>query len=201
MILFPDPWHKARHNKRRLIQDDFTAELVRVLKPGGRLRFVTDWKDYADWALERLFPFSTFRSKIQPGNYCVLGCGAPFGNTPVVDVNGDVYPCIYLVGIKRYNQGNVLSGSYPDPAVALRLVEELHVDQRPDCKGCSWRYLCGGGCPVQMLAIAGRSDLSPKAQDYCERINCEYTKKVLEVLLWEYAEQAEQQANNQNRRD
>ncbi|MGA0544596.1 tRNA (guanosine(46)-N7)-methyltransferase TrmB [Brevundimonas sp. VNH65] len=53
MILFPDPWHKARHNKRRLVQDDFTAELVRVLKPGGRLRFVTDWKDYADWALER----------------------------------------------------------------------------------------------------------------------------------------------------
>ena len=53
MILFPDPWHKARHNKRRLVQDDFVAELARVLKPGGRLRFVTDWKDYADWALER----------------------------------------------------------------------------------------------------------------------------------------------------
>jgi tRNA (guanine-N7-)-methyltransferase len=53
MILFPDPWHKARHNKRRLVQDDFAAEIVRLLKPGGRLRFVTDWKDYADWALER----------------------------------------------------------------------------------------------------------------------------------------------------
>jgi tRNA (guanine-N7-)-methyltransferase len=53
MILFPDPWHKARHNKRRLVQDEFVADLVRVLKPGGRLRFVTDWKDYADWALER----------------------------------------------------------------------------------------------------------------------------------------------------
>ena len=53
MILFPDPWHKARHNKRRLVQDDFAAALARVLKPGGRLRFVTDWKDYADWALER----------------------------------------------------------------------------------------------------------------------------------------------------
>jgi tRNA (guanine-N7-)-methyltransferase len=53
MILFPDPWHKVRHNKRRLIQDDFVAALVRVLKPGGRLRFVTDWKDYAEWALER----------------------------------------------------------------------------------------------------------------------------------------------------
>ena len=53
MILFPDPWHKARHNKRRLIQPDFALALARVLKPGGRLRFVTDWKDYADWALER----------------------------------------------------------------------------------------------------------------------------------------------------
>ena len=53
MILFPDPWHKVRHNKRRLIQSEFVAELTRVLKPGGRLRFVTDWKDYASWALER----------------------------------------------------------------------------------------------------------------------------------------------------
>ena len=53
MILFPDPWHKARHNKRRLVQDEFAMALARKLKPGGRLRFVTDWKDYADWALER----------------------------------------------------------------------------------------------------------------------------------------------------
>ena len=54
LILFPDPWHKARHNKRRLIQDETAQAFVRILKPGGRLRFVTDWKDYADWALERL---------------------------------------------------------------------------------------------------------------------------------------------------
>jgi tRNA (guanine-N7-)-methyltransferase len=53
MILFPDPWHKARHNKRRLVQDELAIEIARLLKPGGRLRFVTDWKDYADWALER----------------------------------------------------------------------------------------------------------------------------------------------------
>ena len=53
MILFPDPWHKVRHNKRRLIQPEFVMELTRVLKPGGRLRFVTDWKDYASWSLER----------------------------------------------------------------------------------------------------------------------------------------------------
>lgn len=53
MILFPDPWPKGRHHKRRLVQDETAREFARVLKPGGRLRFVTDWKDYADWALER----------------------------------------------------------------------------------------------------------------------------------------------------
>jgi tRNA (guanine-N7-)-methyltransferase len=53
-ILFPDPWPKARHHKRRLVQEDFVADLARILEPGGRLRFATDWADYADWALERI---------------------------------------------------------------------------------------------------------------------------------------------------
>ena len=53
MILFPDPWHKARHNKRRLVQDETAAGIARLLKPGGVVRFVTDWADYAEWALER----------------------------------------------------------------------------------------------------------------------------------------------------
>ena len=54
MILFPDPWHKARHNKRRFLQDETAVEIARLLKPGGKVRFVTDWLDYAEWALERL---------------------------------------------------------------------------------------------------------------------------------------------------
>lgn len=52
-ILFPDPWPKARHHKRRIVQTDMIAELARVLKSGGRLRFATDVAGYADWALER----------------------------------------------------------------------------------------------------------------------------------------------------
>ena len=53
-ILFPDPWQKARHHKRRLIQPAFVEDLARVLKPGGRFRFATDWSNYADWTLERM---------------------------------------------------------------------------------------------------------------------------------------------------
>jgi tRNA (guanine-N7-)-methyltransferase len=52
-ILFPDPWPKSRHHKRRLIQPEVIAQLARVLKPGGCLRFATDWADYADWTLQR----------------------------------------------------------------------------------------------------------------------------------------------------
>ena len=52
-ILFPDPWPKTRHHKRRLIQDESIAPFVAKLKPGGRLRFATDVVHYADWALER----------------------------------------------------------------------------------------------------------------------------------------------------
>jgi tRNA (guanine-N7-)-methyltransferase len=52
-ILFPDPWPKARHHKRRLIQTETVRELTRTLKPDGVLRFATDWADYADWALAR----------------------------------------------------------------------------------------------------------------------------------------------------
>jgi tRNA (guanine-N7-)-methyltransferase len=51
-ILFPDPWPKTKHHKRRLIQAGFVAELARVVKPGGEVRFATDWAHYAAWTLE-----------------------------------------------------------------------------------------------------------------------------------------------------
>jgi tRNA (guanine-N7-)-methyltransferase len=46
-LLFPDPWPKKRHHKRRLVQPRFVAEIARVLKPGGFLHVATDWADYA----------------------------------------------------------------------------------------------------------------------------------------------------------
>ena len=54
IVLFPDPWPKTRHHKRRLVGPAFADEAARVLAPGGRLRFATDWADYADQALEVL---------------------------------------------------------------------------------------------------------------------------------------------------
>lgn len=53
-IYFPDPWHKARHHKRRLIQPKFVALLVSRLKPGAYLHLATDWQNYAEQMLEVL---------------------------------------------------------------------------------------------------------------------------------------------------
>lgn len=46
-IFFPDPWHKNRHNKRRLVKPGFGATVARVLEDDGMLRLATDWEDYA----------------------------------------------------------------------------------------------------------------------------------------------------------
>ena len=53
-IFFPDPWHKKKHNKRRLIQSPLIAKLAARLKPGAYLHCATDWQPYAEQILEVL---------------------------------------------------------------------------------------------------------------------------------------------------
>jgi len=51
-IFFPDPWHKKRHNKRRLIRAEFLHKIAAKLKNNAYLHIATDWEDYALWILE-----------------------------------------------------------------------------------------------------------------------------------------------------
>jgi tRNA (guanine-N7-)-methyltransferase len=60
-VLFPDPWPKTRHHKRRVIQAETVAELARLLKPGGGLRFASDVAHYVDWALALFLANPAFR--------------------------------------------------------------------------------------------------------------------------------------------
>jgi tRNA (guanine-N7-)-methyltransferase len=60
-VLFPDPWPKARHHKRRLIQPETAVALARVMRPGARLRFASDWADYVNDALATLRAEPAFR--------------------------------------------------------------------------------------------------------------------------------------------
>lgn len=67
-LLYPDPWPKLRHHKRRFVSPTTLAELARVLKPGSIFRFATDIEDYADWTLAHILRAPTFRfAPARPG--------------------------------------------------------------------------------------------------------------------------------------
>jgi tRNA (guanine-N7-)-methyltransferase len=53
-LVYPDPWPKRRHWKRRFVQERTIADMARILRPGGEFRFVTDIPDYAAWTLARM---------------------------------------------------------------------------------------------------------------------------------------------------
>ncbi len=100
-ILFPDPWPKTRHNKRRIINRAFLDDVHRLLKPGGRLFFASDIIDYVDWSLTRLRRHGGF-------DFCLLTPGS--WRQPPVDWPGTRYeqkahkagrPCHYFEFIRR----------------------------------------------------------------------------------------------------
>lgn len=69
MLFFPDPWHKARHHKRRIVQAAF-AELVRQkLKVGGVLHMATDWEPYAEYMLEVMNAAPGYQNLAADGQY------------------------------------------------------------------------------------------------------------------------------------
>ena len=70
-IFFPDPWHKSRHHKRRLIQSPFVQRLAQHIKPGGYLHLATDWQPYAEQMLAVLSaePLLTNTASAATGGY------------------------------------------------------------------------------------------------------------------------------------
>ena len=68
-IYFPDPWHKKRHSKRRLIQPGFAKLLARKLAPGGLLHLATDWEPYAEHMWDVLDAEPALENRAGPRDY------------------------------------------------------------------------------------------------------------------------------------
>ncbi len=60
LLFFPDPWHKKRHHKRRIVNPLFRDLVFRGLKVGGVVHMATDWQDYAEWIAEQFLGDSRF---------------------------------------------------------------------------------------------------------------------------------------------
>lgn len=61
-LFFPDPWHKKKHNKRRIVQDAFIEQVAKKLKPNGVFHLATDWEDYAEHMLSVLNNSELFKN-------------------------------------------------------------------------------------------------------------------------------------------
>ncbi|MGM0632915.1 MAG: tRNA (guanosine(46)-N7)-methyltransferase TrmB [Pseudomonadota bacterium] len=68
-VFFPDPWHKKKHHKRRLIQPAFVRQLTTRLKPGGLLHLATDWTHYAEHMMEVLSAEPALENTAGEGQY------------------------------------------------------------------------------------------------------------------------------------
>lgn len=69
MVFFPDPWHKKKHNKRRLIQHEFVQRIRHKLRVGGILHLATDWENYAEHMLEVMNDAEGFANTQEQGGY------------------------------------------------------------------------------------------------------------------------------------
>jgi tRNA (guanine-N7-)-methyltransferase len=70
LLFFPDPWHKKRHHKRRIVNRKFRDLVHRALKPGGVIHVATDWQDYAEWIAEQFLGDDRFANQGDASGYC-----------------------------------------------------------------------------------------------------------------------------------
>ena len=68
-LFFPDPWHKKRHHKRRIVQPAFVELIAAKLKPGGHFHMATDWENYAEQMLEVMEASERFENSAGAGHY------------------------------------------------------------------------------------------------------------------------------------
>ena len=69
LLFFPDPWHKKRHNKRRLVQPEFIELLLKKLNTSAELHFATDWQAYAEHMMEVLEANPCLENMLGAQNY------------------------------------------------------------------------------------------------------------------------------------
>jgi tRNA (guanine-N7-)-methyltransferase len=68
-LFFPDPWHKKRHHKRRIVQADFVQKLRSKLAIGGVFHMATDWENYAEHMLEVMSVAEGFKNQSETNDY------------------------------------------------------------------------------------------------------------------------------------
>ncbi|MFC4223366.1 tRNA (guanosine(46)-N7)-methyltransferase TrmB [Lysinibacter cavernae] len=125
---FPDPWHKKRHNKRRLVRDSFTPLVARTLRSGGLWRLSTDWSGYAEQMREVLDRTPQFEN-VHSGER--VGADSPLTQARQSGVDREVSDEIDTVGgwAPRF-EGRVVTSFENKAHVAGRIIFDLTYRRR-----------------------------------------------------------------------
>lgn len=142
------------------------------------------------WGIDKIFPLNEYIRKIGNNNINNCNCGAPYGNTPTIDVNGNMYPCIYWVGMPKFLAGNVFDeGDLSNISLCHDLQNKLNVENRNDCKNCKWKYICGGGCAVNYVPLLYKFEnfnkIDPIIRKYMLKFSCKLSSGCLSIVLWD----------------
>ncbi|NUM34845.1 MAG: radical SAM protein [Candidatus Brocadiae bacterium] len=146
----------------------------------------------------QIFPINQMMETFKIGGTMQFPCGAPQGTTPTVDVNGDIYPCIYFVGISRLKWGTIYdTGNLYQSPLLGSLKSETSLSNQENCPTCPWKYFCGGGCPVKRVLIQANPQASEEIKRYCHEITCLPSKVIFPELIWEFS-RSQHKKNIQN---
>lgn len=89
MLFFPDPWHKSRHHKRRIVQPEFAALVRSKLKVGGVFHMATDWGPYAEYMLEVMSVAPGYRNQAEDNQYVPRPAERPITSSSAVARSSD----------------------------------------------------------------------------------------------------------------
>jgi len=152
----------------------FSEALINISK-----LYLNDWKKGLK---PDVFPLKAIFDSVRYGGrkrFCGAGMSSVF-----VDINGDTYPCAYLVSADNWKTGNVMSNSRNghvtssiSKTLSLRTVEDLN-----RCRDCLWKYICGGGC-----AICSPIGTLIENNDYERSVWCKIFNEIMPEILWEFA--------------
>lgn len=122
-VFFPDPWHKAKHNKRRMVKDAFAPLAARVLAPGGLWRLATDWSSYAEQMRDVGAASSDFKN---PHDGELVGSASPLTEARLSGVDCEISDEIDAVGgwAPRF-EGRVLTSFENKAHKAGRVIFDL----------------------------------------------------------------------------
>jgi uncharacterized protein len=144
------------------------------------------------WGWRELFYAWQCGDRILNGSSGQWPCGALYGSVPVVNVEGDIYPCIYVVGMPRFKIGNVTGNetNYPDPEVISRMRRAVALELTDHCGGCSMGSVCGHGCPVGPFLLFDNPLAQRSAKQYFRTTTCALQHSLTEAVLWKLGEES-----------